>query len=131
MDTATLDAPAVDWSSKGWRYRLIAATGGPKSPGGAFVLAVLDKAWRCPLPRYTGPCTIRPDGVVTAPFLDSRGVFKTRAVSTAEDMVAACKRYADLIKMTDAEATEWMGEVRKWITLDMRSPGEHGRPLDR
>ena len=129
---ATTDANK--WTSAGWRYRLIAAfaPNPTEHQMGAFVLAVLDKAWALPPPRYTGPCTIQADGMVTAPFIDRHGVIHTAFPLAHVTAIAdGAKRLAEVVELDNDEATEWLEEVRKWIKLDMRTPGEHGRPLDR
>ncbi len=104
-----------------WQYRAISYLRGNQTLTGMILLSALGRVPSNP-PWVGMHAIIDEDGEVWTDFVGrDRKLVEAFHVCPSHILAEAFKRVADACKMTDAELDAMFGEVRKWISKDMRA----------
>lgn len=105
-----------------WQYRAVLRTRANQTMIGCVLLAVLQRSAFHRPPRFGHHAIIAANGIVCTMYQHAAGQEPDMAaVEHIEVITDGFRRLADDLKLMDSERAEMMGELRKWISRDLRA----------
>ena len=123
----TLKSPPIAGS---WQVRLIEALQGNQSLPGCILIAALGQSRDAEgfprRPSFGSHGIITAGGLLMSKMVDRNGEYRGyQGIAPVAEVIDHFKRYADQLKLKDAEREALFQELRRWIRYDYR---QHQKP---
>ena len=95
----------------------------------SVLLSITRQEYRVASMCFRGTATISAEGFLTADYLDNAGVRHNGAlVMTAQTYIDGLRRFADRLKLSDADRVAFFKAAREWVGKDDRPEDQKRLP---